>query len=684
MPTPDQLLLIDLFVALVLITGFLFGIRRMQSPESALSGNRLGALCMAVAIVYTMARADLLTDPLLWTLLLTGAFFGTWIAWRVSMIQMPQTVALFNGLGGAASALVAGVAIASATIPLHMPPSGQFAGLLAQAFPGAAVLGMNSSTDALAGDPSPLFVLFTAALALSIGPLTLTGSMVAALKLHNLIPQPPLVLKGHSGWMGMLLLTGLMCIALCTVLTPPAGWFWILAVIFGLYGLLMTLRIGGADMPIIIALLNSLSGVAAALAGLSIEHALLTGVGALVGVAGLVLTAIMCRAMNRSLTSVLSGFTPEDADPAGFEGAEPAPEITDERVGELLLQARSVVLVPGYGMAQAQAQQPLKQLSDRLQRLGKQVHIALHPVAGRMTGHMNVLLAEVGVEDRLVGYPDEMNPLLAQADLAIVAGASDVVNPAAASGEMSPIMGLDILHVERARHVIVCNLDQKPGYSGVENPLYNLEHVLPVWGDASQTLPLLTQLLPAPEVDQSNEQEQQWRRSLPQAVNRLDAARTVILVPGYGMAVAQAQLAVKELLNTLLALGKKVDIAVHPVAGRMPGHMNVLLAEVGVAYDMLHDMKEINPRFERTDAVVIVGACDVVNPAASTAKGTPIYGMPILEVQKARNVIVCNRDEQPGYSGVANTLYNQPHVITLWADAALSVPALFEELRERR
>lgn len=684
MPTPDQLFLIDLFVALALISGFLIGIRRMQSPETALSGNRLGALCMALAIIYTITRAGLLADPLLWVLLLTGAFFGTWIAWRVTMIQMPQTVALFNGLGGAASALVAAVAITTATIPLHMPPTGQFADLIAKSLPAATALVASSSNGTLASEPSALFVLFTAALALSVGPLTFTGSIVAALKLHNLIPQPPLVLKAHSGWMGVLLVAGLAGIALLTVITPHSGWFWVLAGIFGLYGLLMTLRIGGADMPIIIALLNSLSGVAAALAGLSVENALLTGVGALVGVAGLVLTAIMCRAMNRSLAAVLSGFTPENEEPTGFSDAATAPEITDERVGLLLAQARSVVLIPGYGMAMAQAQQPLKQLCDRLERLGKQVHIALHPVAGRMTGHMNVLLAEVGVEDRLVGYPDKMNPLLAQADLAIVVGASDVVNPAAATGEMSPIMGLDILHAEHARHVIVCNLDQKAGYSGVENPLYSQEHVLSVWGDASQTLPLLTRLLPAPEVDEGAEQEQRWRGSLRQAVNRLDAARSVILVPGYGMAVAQAQLAVKELLNTLLALGKKVDIAVHPVAGRMPGHMNVLLAEVGVAYDMLHDMKEINPRFERTDAVVIVGACDVVNPAASTAKGTPIYGMPVLQVEKARNVIVCNRDELPGYSGVANTLYNEPHTITLWADAALSLPALTEELRERR
>ena len=684
MPTPDQLILIDLFVALVLMVGFLVGIRRMQSPESALTGNRLGAICMAVAIVYTMGRTGSLADPLPWTLLLTGGCFGVWIAWRVTMIQMPQTVALFNGLGGAASALVAAVAIASAAVPLHMPPTGQFAGLLSEAFPGAAVLVAGSSTGTVAGDLSLLFVLFTAILALSIGPLTFAGSIVAALKLHNILSQPPLVLKGHSGWMGMLLLMGLLLIASLIVFTPPAAWFWLLALIFGLYGLLMTLRIGGADMPIIIALLNSLSGVAAALAGLSVKSALLIGVGALVGVAGLVLTAIMCRAMNRSLASVLSGFTPEDTDPTAPAGDAPALEITDERVPALLAQARSVVLIPGYGMALAQAQQPLKQLSDRLERLGKRVHIALHPVAGRMTAHMNVLLAEVGFDDRLIGYPEEMNPLLAEADLAIVVGASDVVNPAAASGEISPIMGLEILHAEHARHVIVCNRDNKPGYSGVKNALYERKHVLPLWGNASHTLSLLTQLLPAPEVDHNIVDEQAWRGSVRQAVNRLDAARSVILVPGYGMAVAQAQLAVKELLNTLLALGKKVDIAVHPVAGRMPGHMNVLLAEVGVAYDMLHDMKEINPRFERTDAVVIVGACDVVNPAASTAKGTPIYGMPVLQVEKARTIIVCNRDEQPGYSGVANTLYGQPHTITLWADAALSLPAITEELRERR
>ncbi len=647
-----NVLVINTFVAVLLIVGFLVGIRWMQSPRTALRGNRLGILCMGIAVLFTMYRTDLLTDVMAWLLIIFGGILGFVLGERIRMIRMPQMVALLNGFGGAASAIVAGVAIMLYTEEIS------------------------------------LLARLTAAFALAVGPLTFSGSIVAALKLQDWMVQQPVFLRGHHVILRLLLASGLILILMSIFGTAFPLVFTGIVLLFAAYGVLMTLRVGGADMPIIIALLNSFSGIAASITGLAVNNALLTGVGALVGVAGLVLTRLMCRAMNRSLSSVLGGFAQAVSNNEKRISTSFPPNLK-ERLSGIMEAAEKVIIVPGYGMALAQAQQAVKDLVTVLEHQGKQVKIALNPMAGRMTGHMNVLLAEVGIDYEMLFYVDEINPEFPETDLVVVIGACDVINPAADTEQNSPFYGMSILKVNQAKNIILCNRYDKPGYSGVKNSLYDQKNLIPLWGDASETVPELTALLQ----HQTNEQDGESVRGDPKTIAAVDneqisgvleVSEKVIIVPGYGMAVAQAQLAVKDLVMALQNQGKIVKIAVHPVAGRMPGHMYVLLAEVGIDYQMLFDMDDINPEFSETDLVVVVGACDVINPAAVTAQNTPIYGMPVLKVDQAKNVILCNFDSKPGYSGVENTLYNRDQVIAMWGDAAETVPKLTMMLQKQK
>ncbi|MDZ7666823.1 MAG: NAD(P)(+) transhydrogenase (Re/Si-specific) subunit beta [Desulfotignum sp.] len=345
---------------------------------------------------------------------------------------------------------------------------------------------------------------------------------------------------------------------------------------------------------------------------------------------------------------------------------------------KMIQAAESIIVVPGYGMAVAQAQFQVKELAELLESSGKSVSFAIHPVAGRMPGHMNVLLAEAGVDyDKLVEM-DEVNPLFSQTDLCLVIGACDVVNPAAMETDGSPISGMPILNAHEAGQVICCNLDDKPGYSGVANALYQNPNTLMLLGNAKETMEQLFAELtekPAAVPDKAGVQGEAEPRELEAppidaAVDRLMAAEKIIIIPGYGMALAQAQVPVKELADRLESLGKQVSFAIHPVAGRMPGHMNVLLAEAEVDYDKLVEMDDINPEFPQTDVALIFGACDVVNPSAIHVEGTPISGMPILNAHEAKAIVVCNFDTHPGYSGVDNTLYDDPKTILLTGDAA--------------
>ncbi|MBN2583883.1 MAG: NAD(P)(+) transhydrogenase (Re/Si-specific) subunit beta [Planctomycetes bacterium] len=467
-----------LIVAAILVGGILVGIRLMSSPRTAVAGNLLLAACVAGAIVATVVQAGAadvaqLRIPLV--ALAAGLLMGFLLAWRATMIRMPQIVALLNGLGGAASALVGAVVL----------------------------IAVSSGTEAASQAMADRLI---AALAVAIGAATLSGSLVASAKLHGLMTQRSVALP-HNGTIGVLLLAAAagMIVASGLVTDPATAAMPALLCVCLAFGVLFALRIGGADMPVAISLLNSLSGVAAAIAGFAVKDLLLVSVGAVVGAAGLILTQIMCRAMNRSLLAVISGIRPApaataaptaEADPPRKSSVSAgAAEATALSAADLMNRAKNVVIIPGYGMALAQAQQAVKQLADRLERLGKQVAYAIHPVAGRMPGHMNVLLAEVDVSyDRLLDL-DAANALLPQADLAIVVGANDVINPAAMTAVGTPIYGMPVLKACDARGLIICNFDRKPGYAGVPNSLYDLPATVLLLGDAKESVATLLQAL---------------------------------------------------------------------------------------------------------------------------------------------------------------------------------------------
>lgn len=447
-----------------LVLAFLYGIYLMQSPRTALRGNRIGALCMFVAVALAFSQYRLFAEPAAWVAMVVGGAIGLFLARRAGTIRMPQLVALFNGVGGAASALVI-----------------------------LACLGT------LSGETG-WFVWFVSALALAVGSITFSGSMVAALKLEGRIPSLPLSFRKQTflvRWM----LYSIGALAVLAVIDNSLVVLYAVVACSLLYGVLLAMRVGGADMPVIISFLNSLSGVAASVSGIALGNMLAAGVGALVGVAGMILTQIMCRAMTRDLLTVLGGFSTYKASSETVETEvastdEAAPELsmrlTADGIPALLREARKVIIIPGYGMALSQAQQAVKDLMDALERGGKDVKVAVHPVAGRMPGHMHVLLAEVGVDyDKLFDMA-KINHEFPDTDLVIAVGACDVMNPAATTAEGTPISGMPILKASEAKAVIVCNLNEKPGYSGVENTLYKEPHVITLWGDASETVPGLT------------------------------------------------------------------------------------------------------------------------------------------------------------------------------------------------
>ena len=651
----DQTLIYVISALLSLLV--MVGIALMSKVRYASLGNSLSALAILAGIVFTLLTKEnngipIITALTLYPSLAIGALIGGLFATRVKMIQMPQLVALLNGLGGGASA---------------------FVGIL-------SVAGIGERLAATA------FSNFTGYLAIGIGLITLVGSLVAAGKLHRLLPQKPQVWAFHS----MATVLSLVVMAILILIGTFSQYegmpvFWLIAgvaIFSSLFGLYFSIRVGGADMPITISLLNSLSGVAGAIAGMAIGDVLLVAVGGIVGASGLLLTQIMCRAMNRSLLSILLGTKKKVATPApsSVATASPAaaPKIEVKKTpGEVLSTAKRVIIVPGYGMALAQAQHEVKQLADALRKGGAEVRFAIHPVAGRMPGHMNVLLAEANVPYDDLFEMEAINDDFAKVDAAIVIGANDVLNPAARNAEGTPIYGMPVLNVDQAPYVVICNYDLKPGYAGVENPLYTREEgVALLTGDAKESLARLMEEMDqivTPEAEGAKESSlgtssyTQWMKE----------ARKVIIVPGYGMALAQAQHEVKQLADKLAKQGAEVRFAIHPVAGRMPGHMNVLLAEANVPYDDLFEMEAINNDFASTDLVVVIGANDVLNPAARNAEGTPIYGMPVLNVDQAPHVIICNYDLKPGYAGVENPLYTREEgVALLTGDAKESLQKL--------
>jgi len=659
--------LLDAAIILILI----IGIRQFRAPRGARIGNLTAAFALVCAFLLVLLRNNILAPEIVLIALVVGSVIGWIVAVRVNMTQIPAMVAFQHGAGGVAAFLVAFVELTGSGAQL-------------------------ATINRVAG-----------LLGLVIGSATFSGSMIASGKLGNKLKQAPTNLPVH----GLFLALNLLMIAgLCFWAWAPEGPFsavylLVLIILSVLLGVLFSIRIGGADMPVLISFLNATAGLAAAFCGIIIQNRLLIACGATVAASGSILTHVMCKAMNRSLIKVFIGIhqkissKPKDVEvpppdhvdslAKGTFSKEPRPAFETGKsdgmseVASAMKSAGKIVIIPGYGMALAQAQFRVCELATRLEEMGKEVKFAIHPVAGRMPGHMNVVLAEADVEYDKLFEMDDINPEFRETDLALIVGACDVVNPAAISIEGTPISGMPILMAHEAKKVIVCNLDEKPGYSGVENPIYQEERTILLLGDARETMEKILARIAGDEkqgeLSETGEGASGANR-ISLAVAAENGAQKIVIIPGYGMALAQAQFKVCELATRLEEMGKEVKFAIHPVAGRMPGHMNVVLAEADVEYDKLFEMDDINPEFRETDLALIVGACDVVNPAAISIEGTPISGMPILMAHEAKKVIVCNLDEKPGYSGVENPLYREASTILLLGDAKGTITELINGL----
>ncbi len=448
---------------------FIYGLKRLQSPATARQGNQLAALGMLVAVVATLFMQEILTPAQMLLGVVVGGGIGAIMARRVQMTGMPELVAAFNGFGGIASTLVAGAEIA------HIMAIGE---------------GMLGVVTAI-----------TIALSILIGTVTFTGSFVAFGKLSGRVSGNPISFPGMR----------LMTLLLVAAVVGGAAWMVIGAadfpvvadpVVLGalvvagaalLLGILLVIPIGGADMPVVVALLNSYSGLAAAATGFVLDNTVLIVSGALVGASGLILTNIMCVAMNRSLLNVLvGGFGGDSGDTS--TGAGPAADMgsvnstTADDVAIMLAYASKVIFVPGYGMAVAQAQHAVRELAEELEKKGVDVRFAVHPVAGRMPGHMNVLLAEANVSYDKLFEMDEINGEFDTTDVAVVIGANDVVNPAARHDKASPIYGMPILNVDHAATSIVLKRSMRPGYAGIDNELFYNSNNQMLFGDAKESI----------------------------------------------------------------------------------------------------------------------------------------------------------------------------------------------------
>ncbi|MDX9874633.1 MAG: NAD(P)(+) transhydrogenase (Re/Si-specific) subunit beta [Spongiibacteraceae bacterium] len=441
---------------------FVLGIKGMTRPRTAVLGNRLSALGMLIAVVATLLARDIIDYRWIIGGILLGSVIGLLLAVKIRITAMPQLVALLNGFGGGAS-----VAVAAA----------EYLRLVAT---GTAVV----PADQL------VVILVAAALAVAIGAVTLLGSLVAFAKLQELIPGKPI------GFAGMPLLNGVLLALLVVaggylVAVPEATIvFWLLLAIATVLGLTLVLPIGGADMPVVIALLNSYSGVAAAAAGFVMGNSALIITGALVGASGLILTQIMCKAMNRSLPNVLFGRMGAGGEQINaddiYQGKVKAS--SPEEVAMLLETARRVVIVPGFGLAMSQAQHAVRDLTDTLEARGVEVEFGIHPVAGRMPGHMNVLLAEAEIAYEKLIEMDAINATFEQTDVAIVIGANDVTNPMAREDKGSPIYGMPILNVDKARTVVVVKRSLSAGFAGLPNPLFAKDNTLMLFGDGKKAI----------------------------------------------------------------------------------------------------------------------------------------------------------------------------------------------------
>ena len=438
---------------------FIIGIKRLSSPKSAQSGNTIASIGMLVAIIATVVSFELLDFRLIGIGMIIGSIIGATFAIRVQMTQMPQMVAIFNGFGGGASALVAA----------------------------AEFFTKHGTTD------RPTFMSGTIVLSVFIGTLTFSGSFIAFGKLQGFVSGKPIVFSGQQVINAVLVIILLSIAVLITIgMNQELNFFYGIVILALLLGITLTIPIGGADMPVVISLLNSYSGIAASATGFVLLNNGLIISGALVGASGLILTNIMCKGMNRSLANVIFGAVGLDEDTSSSDGKQiNIKSSTTDEAAMILDAADKVIIVPGYGLAVAQAQHAAREVAEQLESMGKTVLYAIHPVAGRMPGHMNVLLAEANVPyDKLKDLGD-INPEFEDCDVAIVLGANDVVNPAARHETSSPIYGMPILDVDKSKTVIVNKRTMNPGFAGIQNELFGFENTVMVFGDAKEMLTTL-------------------------------------------------------------------------------------------------------------------------------------------------------------------------------------------------
>jgi len=448
---------------LVAAVSFMYGLKMLSHPKTARNGNIIASLGMLIAIVTTVILGTDLNLTMIGVAMVIGSIIGVFFAIRVEMTQMPQLVAMFNGFGGGASALVA---------------SAEF---------------LKTS-----GVESSIFLITSITLSVLIGTLTFTGSFIAFGKLQGLVTTKPVTFPGQQ------ILNAILAIAmfLAAYMIPEYGMtsFYIILGLSALLGILLVIPIGGADMPVVISLLNSYSGIAAAMTGFvlvesnpSAGNALII-CGSLVGASGMILTQIMCKGMNRSLVNVIFGAVGGDVDTGSSGGGKELniKSYATEEAAMIFDAAEKIIIVPGYGLAVAQAQHAVREVAEFLEGKGKTVLYAIHPVAGRMPGHMNVLLAEANIPYDQLKDLDEINPEFEDCDVALVLGANDVVNPAARTETGSPIYGMPILNVDKARTVMVNKRSMNAGFAGIQNELFGYDNTIMIFGDAKD---MLTQLL---------------------------------------------------------------------------------------------------------------------------------------------------------------------------------------------
>ena len=439
---------------------FILGIKKLSHPKSARNGNTLAAIGMLIAIIATLLSEGSLNFELIFIGMIIGTFIGAIFAIRVEMTQMPQMVAIFNGFGGGASALVA-------------------------------------AAEFLKSGAITTFTLTTIIFSVFVGTLTFTGSFIAFGKLQGFVTGKSVIFPGQKIF--NIFLAGFLVYVGFRIINNPLivpgqqidiSFFYYLIAVSAVLGIALTIPIGGADMPVVISLLNSYSGIAAAATGFVLMNNGLIIAGSLVGASGIILTNIMCKGMNRSLANVIFGAVGLEQETTGSDGAKQmnVKSYSTEEAAMIFDAADKIIVVPGYGLAVAQAQHAVREVAEFLEAQQKQVLYAIHPVAGRMPGHMNVLLAEANIPYEQLKDLDEINPEFEDCDVALVLGANDVVNPAARHDTSSPIYGMPILDVDKSRTVMINKRTMNPGFAGIQNELFGYENSIMIFGDAKEML----------------------------------------------------------------------------------------------------------------------------------------------------------------------------------------------------